>query len=147
MNPVMEHFLLHGISDDWAPLSEFEKAVRRFYPESYSREFVLKVVRHFAESGHIRLGAFPGGGRSWEPWKVPIDEGIHRIANGYNDVPGYLKIPDDQIGSNEVFRAEITESGRKRLESLGNPYDKYGDPWHDDTYLTAGEWGYPPYTD
>ncbi len=53
MNPVMEHFLLHGISDDWAPLSEFEKAVRRFYPESYSREFVLKVVRYFAESGHI----------------------------------------------------------------------------------------------
>ncbi|PPJ31706.1 hypothetical protein C5E45_22870 [Nocardia nova] len=98
----MEHFLLYGVSDDWAPVSEFEKAVRRFDSEHFSREFVLEVVRHFAESGYIRLGAFPGGGKSWEPWNVSIDEGIERIANGYNDVTGYLHIPDDQIRSDRI---------------------------------------------
>ncbi|MGV9677345.1 hypothetical protein ACWDSJ_18895 [Nocardia sp. NPDC003482] len=144
-DPVMEHFLLFGVSDDWAPLAEFEKAVRRFYPERYSREFVLRIIRRFAEEGYIRLGAFPGGGRSWEPWDVSIDEGMRRIALGYNGIPGYLGIPEEEIGSSEVFRAEITEFGRKRLDSLGNPYEKYGDPWHDDPYLTAEEWGYPPY--
>lgn len=147
MNPVMEHFLLFGISDDWAPLAEFEKAVRRFYPERYSREFVLDVIRNFAEAGYIRLGAFPGGGKSWEPWNVSTAEGIRRIADGFNNVPGYLTIPEAEIGSSEVFRAEITESGKKMLESLGDPYEKYGDPWHDDPDLTAEEWGYPPYTD
>ncbi|MBO0799935.1 MAG: hypothetical protein J2P31_14035, partial [Blastocatellia bacterium] len=114
-------------------------------PERYTRKYVLDVVRYFVEAGYVRLGAFPGGGRLWEPWNVSTDEEIERIAYGYNNIPGYLEIPEDKIGSTEVFRAEITDRGRQRLESLGNPYDKYGDPWHDDPYLTAEEWGYPPY--
>ncbi|MFI9633193.1 hypothetical protein ACIHAX_10915 [Nocardia sp. NPDC051929] len=90
-----------------------------------------------ANDGYIEFGAFPGGGEGWEPWKVGIEESIRRISDGYNGVPGYLSIADDEIGSSEIFRAKITESGRRRLQELGDPYENYGDPWADDPYLRA----------
>lgn len=145
MNKILENFLLYGISDDWAPLAEFEMKVRKLTPKEYSRESVLDVIRQLLESGYIRAGAFAGGGRSWEPWEVSVDEAIQRIAHGFNGVPGYLDIAEKEIGTNEVFRAELTESGRTRLEELGDPYDNYGDPWYDDPALNARDWGYPPF--
>lgn len=60
---------------------------------------------------------------------------MHRIARGTS--AGYLDIPDDEIGSNEVFRSAITPLGRKRLQDLGDPYETYGDPWSDDPLLRA----------
>lgn len=137
MNKKLENFLLHAISDDWAAIAEFDADVEKISPENYSRDHVLQVIREMAEKGYIRLGAFPGQGRTWEPWNTPIDEAIHRIAYGYNHIPGYLEISEDEIGSNEVFRAAITEKGRRRLAELGDPYQNYGDPWSDDPYLRA----------
>lgn len=145
MNIVLENFLLYGISDDWAPLSEFEKNIRTPTPSEYSRQAVLEEIRKLLDKGDIRAGAFPGGGRSWEPWEVPAEEAIQRIARGFNGVPGYLDISEEEIGSSEVFRAEITERGRSRLQALGDPYENYGDPWYDDPTLNAREWGYPPF--
>ncbi|MBU3060133.1 hypothetical protein KO481_01145 [Nocardia sp. NEAU-G5] len=105
--------------------------VAQITPESYSRAHVLDVIRELADRGYIRFGAFPGGGRPWEPWDVSNDESLQRIARGYNSVDGYLDIPSNQIGSNEVFRADLLERGEQRLTELGNPYEKYGDPWTD----------------
>ncbi|WP_249358748.1 hypothetical protein [Nocardia cyriacigeorgica] len=101
----------------------------RIAHEEYSRQAILDLIQEFAEKNYIRFGAFPGGGRLWEPWTVSIDEAIDRIAHGYNGVPGYLQIDYDAIGSNEVFRADLIEGGERRLSELGNPYEKYGDPW------------------
>lgn len=129
MNEKLEHFLLYELSDDWAAIAAFDGMFARIAPDEYSRQAVLDLIREFAEKNYIRFGAFPGGGRSWEPWTVSIDEAIDRIAHGYNGVPGYLQIDDDAIGSNEVFRADLIEDGERRLRELGNPYEKYGDPW------------------
>ncbi|MGQ4617310.1 hypothetical protein [Nocardia sp. R7R-8] len=131
INEKIEHFLLYELSDDWAAIATFDGMVAKINPESYSREFVLDAIREIATKGYIRFGAFPGGGRLWEAWDVTIDEAIHRIAHGHNNVSGYLEIPVSEIGSNEVFRAELIERGEQRLAELGNPYKKYGDPWAD----------------
>ncbi|MFD0363892.1 hypothetical protein ACFQZZ_20775 [Nocardia sp. GCM10030253] len=135
MNEKLENFLLYGISDDWAAVAEFDGNVKKISPEIYSRSKVLEIIREIAERGYIQLGAFPGGGRSWEPWDVSIDVAMDRIAHGYNGVAGYMSVPEDDIGSNEVFRAAITDGGRERLRELGDPYEKYGDPWSDDPLL------------
>ncbi|WP_157172651.1 hypothetical protein [Nocardia exalbida] len=58
------------------------------------------------------------------------------ISDGYNRMPE-LSIADSEIGSTEIFRARMTESGRRRLGELGDPYENYGDPWADDPYLHA----------
>ena len=145
MNIVLENFLLYGISDDWAPLSEFEKNVGTLSPSEYSRGTVLDTIRELLDERYIRAGSFPGGGKSWEPWDVPTDEVIQRISRGFNGVPGYLDISERDIGVSEVFRAEITERGRARLQTLGDPYENYGDPWYDDPALNARGWGYPPF--
>lgn len=137
MMDKLEGFLLYNVSDDWAPIGEFDGTVERVAPEEYSRTNVLGVIKFLADEGYILLGAFPGGGRGWEPWDVSSEEAIHRIAHGYDDIPGYLEISDDEIGSSEVFRAAITDSGRNRLQELGDPYEKYGDPWEDDPYLRS----------
>ncbi|MFE3446715.1 hypothetical protein ACFXNW_27110 [Nocardia sp. NPDC059180] len=129
MNEKLEHFILYELSDDWAAIAAFDGMFARIAPESYSRYAVLDLIRSLAASRFIRFGSFPGGGRSWEPWGVSIDEAIDRIAHGYNGVRGYLDITDDEIGSNEIFRAELIEDGEERLAELGNPYEKYGDPW------------------
>ncbi|WP_431941721.1 hypothetical protein [Nocardia grenadensis] len=129
MNEKLEHFLLYELSDDWAPIATFDGMVARITPDHYSRENVLGILRELATRGFIRFGAFPGENQTWEPWDASIEESIHRIAYGYNDVPGYLKISDEEIGSNEVFRADLLDAGEERLAQLGNPYEKYGDPW------------------
>ncbi|MEV6322659.1 hypothetical protein AB0M45_15920 [Nocardia sp. NPDC051787] len=131
MNEKLEHFLLYELSDDWAAIATFDGMVAKITPENYSRANVLDIIRELAIKGYIRFGAFPGGGRSWESWDVPIDEALQRVAHGYNNVSGYLDIPESEIGSNEVFRADLVERGEQRLVELGNPYDKYGDPWAD----------------
>ncbi|MGQ4617306.1 hypothetical protein [Nocardia sp. R7R-8] len=133
----LENFLLYNISDDWAPIGEFDGTIEKIVPEEYSRAHVIGIIRELSNKGYIQLGAFPGDGRSWEPWTVGTEESIDRISYGHNNVPGYLNIPDSEIGSNEVFRAKITEKGRQRLQELGDPYEKYGDPWADDPYLHA----------
>ncbi|MBO0855404.1 MAG: hypothetical protein J2P18_16760, partial [Nocardia sp.] len=99
--------------------------VARLTPGDYSRKQVLETIRELTTEGYIQLGAFPGGGQSWEPWEISVDEGLHRISHGYNGQAGYLDIPDSDIGSNEVFRADFTELGEHRLSELGNPYKKY----------------------
>ncbi|WP_063009366.1 hypothetical protein [Nocardia kruczakiae] len=131
----LESFLLYHVSDDWAPIGEFDGTVEAVAPDEYSRSNVLAIIKELTDNGYIRLGAFPGGGRSWEPWDVPVDEAIHRISHGYNGTPGYLDIAEDEIGACEIFRAAITETGRERLRALGDPYEKYGDPWENDPYL------------
>ncbi|MGW4737471.1 hypothetical protein [Nocardia xishanensis] len=131
MNEKLEHFLLYELSDDWAAVATFDGMVARITPEAYSRGVVLNVIRELAAKGYIRFGSFPGGGRGWEPWDVSIDEAIHRVAHGYNGIPGYLDIPESAIGSTEVFRADLLEKGEQRLAELGSPYEKYGDPWVD----------------
>lgn len=128
-NEKLEHFLLYELTDDWAPIGTFDGMVAAITPENYSRETVLETIRELASKGYIRFGAFPGGGRSREPWNVSIDESIGRIAHGYNGIRGYLDISDDEIGSNEVFRADLIERGERRASELGNPYERYGDPW------------------
>ncbi|WP_174188012.1 hypothetical protein [Nocardia barduliensis] len=133
----LENFLLCNVSDDWAPIGEFDGTIEKIAAEEYSRTYVLDVIRELANEGHIEFGAFPGGGKGWEPWNVGIEEAIRQISDGYDGVPGYLRIPDDEIGSSEIFRAKITESGRRRLRELGDPYENYGDPWADDPYLHA----------
>ncbi|NEW40203.1 hypothetical protein GV792_17320 [Nocardia cyriacigeorgica] len=137
MDEKLENFLLYGISDDWAAIGEFHGTAEKLDRVNFSRQRVLEIVEELAEAGLIRLGAFPGNGRSWEPWDASIDEAIHRIAYGYNGQRGYLSIADEEIGSNEVFRAEITDAGVRRLRELGDPYEKYGDPWSDDPFLRA----------
>ncbi|WP_141547976.1 hypothetical protein [Nocardia farcinica] len=79
----------------------------------------------------------PGGGRGWAPWNAVTEEAIGRIADGYNGVPGYLYICDDEIAPSEIFRARITDSGRRRLRELGGPYENDGDPRADVPYLHA----------
>ncbi|MEU6831039.1 hypothetical protein ABZ894_20510 [Nocardia beijingensis] len=133
----LENFLLYNVSDDWAPIGEFDGTIEKIAAEEYSRTYVLRVVEELANEGYIEFGAFPGGGRGWEPWNVGTKEAIRRISDGYNGVPGYLSIADSEIGSSEIFRARITESGRRRLRELGDPYENYGDPWADDPYLHA----------
>lgn len=145
MDTTLENFLLYGISDDWAPLSEFEKNMKALTPSTYSRKAVLDTIHELLAKGYIRAGAFPGGGRPWEPWTVSAEEAVRRVAHGFNGVPGYLHISQEQTGSSEVFRAEITERGLARLRALGDPYENYGDPWYDDPALNAREWRHPPF--
>ena len=133
MNQQLEHFLLYAINDDWAAIAEFDADVRQITPTEYSRTAVLDVIRDLASCGYIRLGAFPGNGQSWAAWDVPLSEAIDRIALGYNGAVGYLDLTEDAIGSNEVFRAEITDKGRQRLAELGDPYTIYSDPWATDS--------------
>ncbi|MBF6167437.1 hypothetical protein IU486_22150 [Streptomyces gardneri] len=133
----LENFLLYHVSDDWAPIGEFDGTVEKIAPKEYSRVYVLGILEELANEGYIQFGSFPGGGRSWEPWTVGTEESISRVAHGYNGVPGYLSIADNEIGGSEVFRAKLTEVGRHRLHELGDPYEKYGDPWADDPYLHA----------
>ncbi len=91
----LENFLLYNVSDDWAAIGEFGGTVEKIAPEEYSRAYVLAILRELADKGYIEFGAFPGGGRSWEVWTVGTEEAIRRVSHGYNGVPGYLGIRDD----------------------------------------------------
>lgn len=144
MSRVLENFLLYAISDDWAPLAEFDHTIKTLTPHQYSREFVMDIIKEMADKQLIELGSFPGGNHSWEPWDTPVEQGITRIWHGDTAHPGYQNIPDADIATCEIFRAHITPSGRERLAALGDPYENYGDPWYNDPYLKA-EGNYPPY--
>ncbi|MFF7942006.1 hypothetical protein ACFZC5_20020 [Nocardia gamkensis] len=133
----LENFLLYNVLGDWATLGEFDGTIEKIAAEEYSRACILDVIEELGNKGYIEFGAFPGGGKGWQPWNVGTEEAIRRISEGYNGVPGYLSIADSAIGSTEIFRARITESGRRRLWELGDPYENYGDPWADDPYLHA----------
>ncbi|WP_157103860.1 hypothetical protein [Nocardia harenae] len=137
MNEKAEHFLLHAISDDWTSLSEFDVILAKLEPEKYSRQFVLDSIRDLGERGLIRFGSFSAPIRPWTPWDMTVTEAVDRIANGYGNKVGYLDLADDEIYMSELLRAEITDSGRARLHQLGDPYDKYGDPWIDDPFSRA----------
>lgn len=102
MNEKLANFLLYNVSDDWAAIGEFDGTVEKVAPEGYSRAHVLGVIAELARRGDIEIGAFPGGGRSWEPWRVDVDEAVRRIAEGYNGEAGYLALPEDAIGSSEI---------------------------------------------
>jgi hypothetical protein len=145
IDPAYENFLLYAISDDWAQLGEFVEHARKFAPEEYSREYVIELVREFLVRGYIEIGNISDGDPAWTPWDVSVEEAIHRIAHGYNGVEGVLTMHEADLGPNELFRAAITVRGRDRLAEMGDPYEAYGDPWFDDPYLNAADWGYPPY--
>ena len=145
IDPAYENFLLYAISDDWAQLGEFVEHAQKFAPREYSRQYVLELVREFVDRGYIEIGSLSPGTPPWNPWGVSIEETMQRIAHGYNNVPGLLDMPEADLGPNELFRAKLTPVGRAQLETMGDPYEKYGDPWFDDPFLNASEWGYPPY--
>lgn len=145
IDPAYENFLLYAISDDWAQLGEFVEHARKFAPAEYSRQYVLELVREFIERGYIEIGNIADGNPPWVPWNVSVDETMRRIANGYRGVAGLLTMPESELGPNELFRAQLTDRGEARLAEMGDPYEKYGDPWFDDPYLNAADWGYPPY--
>ncbi|WP_315773531.1 hypothetical protein [Rhodococcoides kroppenstedtii] len=52
-----------------------------------------------------------------------------RIAEGYDGLAGYVGVDEEQLATTEVFRGDVTEAGRRRLDELGSPYEKYVDPW------------------
>lgn len=146
IDTAFENFLLYAISDDWTQLGEFVEHARKFAPEQYTREYVLDLIRELVLGGYIEIGNIsPGSNPPWRPWDVSVDEAIHRIARGCNGITGLLEMPESDLGPNELFRARLTALGRARLAELGDPYENYGDPWFDDPYLNASDWGYPPY--
>ncbi|TLF82573.1 hypothetical protein [Nocardia cyriacigeorgica] len=146
IDTAYENFLLYSISDDWAQLGQFVEHARKFAPEQYTREYVLDLIRELVLRGYIEIGNIsPESDPPWRPWDVPVDEAIQRIAHGRNGITGLLEMPEADLGPNELFRARLTALGRARLAELGDPYEKYGDPWFDDPYLNASDWGYPPY--
>ncbi|MFC8530212.1 hypothetical protein [Nocardia sp. NPDC057227] len=135
MDAKSENSLLHAISDDWTPLGEFDVALSTLEPEHYSRAFVLDAIRHIGDRGWIRFGSFTGNG--WEPWDIPVERAVARIADGYEGRVGYLRMDPIEVGRSEILRAEITEAGLERLRQLRDPYDLYGDPWADDPLSRA----------
>ncbi|MFC8046874.1 hypothetical protein [Nocardia sp. NPDC057353] len=137
MNEKAENFLLHAISDDWTPLSEFDVILSTLQPEDYSRAFVLDAIRQFGERGWIRFGSFTGPGNAWTPWDISVQQAISRVADGYEGRVGYLHMDPVEVDRSEILRAEITEAGLERLRQLGDPYDNYGDPWADDPLSRA----------
>ena len=145
IDSASENFLLYAISDDWAQAGEFFEHAQKFAPDEYSRQYVIELVRELIERGYIEIGNISDGDRPWVPWGLPIEETIQRIAHGHEGIPGLLTMPESELGPNELFRARITAQGSARLAELGDPYEKYGDPWFDDPYLNAADWGYPPY--
>ncbi|MEU1547961.1 hypothetical protein [Nocardia sp. NPDC005745] len=54
----LENFLLYNVSDDWAPIGEFDGTIEKIAAEEYSRTYVLDVIRELANEGHIEFGAF-----------------------------------------------------------------------------------------
>lgn len=146
IDPVSENFILYAISDDWSEIGVFVDHVKKFYAEKSSDpEFLLSLVRELGARGYLEFGWLPTGEAEWDPWDTPIGESIDRIAYGFGGRPGFLSMDESDVRSTETVRVCLTKLGRDRLEALGDPYEKYGDPWYDDPYLNSADWGYPPY--
>lgn len=124
----LEHFLLNTLADDWIPFGEFLMYARRVTPDDADPERVAEIIRELAERGLIILGSWGESGR-WEPWDSSIDEGMQRIAEGFNGEAGYRRATEQELGSTEVFRADLTPAGQAILRALGDPFELYGDPW------------------
>ncbi|GGF98874.1 hypothetical protein GCM10007304_11030 [Rhodococcoides trifolii] len=133
----LEHFLLYELDDDWMPFKPFVGTARRVTPHDSSLDRVAEIIEEFARRGLMTIGGWSTVTRTWEPWTVPLSEAMHRIANGHDGEVGYRNATEDQLGSMEVFRGEITQDGKDLLSTLGSPYEKYGDPWEGDRYLSA----------
>ncbi|RRQ27396.1 hypothetical protein DK926_12960 [Rhodococcus sp. Eu-32] len=142
----LEHFLLYEMSDDWMPVGAFASLIRRITPDAYSRRQILDVISEIAARGHLRFGGWAmETSKTWEPWAVPHDVAMSRIANGFKGSVGVLNATDKELATTEVFRADLTDAGFARLSELGgDPYEIYGDPWEGDP-LMAAEGDFPPW--
>lgn len=146
VDPSSESFLLYAISDDWTEPGVFIDHAMKFHPERPdATAAALALMRDLYERGFIEFGWLPHRGTEWTPWSTSPEETIHRIAHGFGGRPGLLTLTDTEISSTETVRANLTPAGEARLDHLGDPYETYGDPWHDDPYLNANDWGYPPF--
>lgn len=138
----LEHFLLFEMADDWMSLGEFAYFIRSISPAEYSREKIIDVISGLAKIGYLRFGGWSMETRTWAPWEIKDEAAMERIARGYLGEPGVLNATDDELSVTEIFRADITEAGLDRLAELGNPYEKYGNPWESDP-LKQGTGTYP----
>ena len=125
----LEHFLLYELDDDWMPLAAFVGTVRQVTPQDCSIERVAAIIEDFIRKQWMTPGGWSKDTGTWEPWCVPVEEAMARIAEGYDGLAGYVGANEEELATTEVFRGEITEVGRRRLDELGSPYEKYGDPW------------------
>ncbi|WP_280301295.1 hypothetical protein [Nocardia neocaledoniensis] len=146
MDLISENFVLYAISDDWSELGVFMDHVKKFHPEhTGDKQYALALIRALHESGYLEFGWLPDRDKEWTPWKASTDEAIHLIAHGYGGRPGILEMSEQQIRETETVRVNLTALGRSRLNELGDPYETYGDPWHDDPFLNAADWGCRPF--
>ena len=116
---------------------------RRVTPDDAAPERVGEIIRELAERGLITLGSW-GESRTWERWDLSIDESMQRIAGGFDGEVGYRHATEKELGSTEVFRADLTPAGQTLLDSLGDPFELYGDPW-DTTRQLSGVEKLPPW--
>ncbi|MBY6687176.1 hypothetical protein HQ305_16580 [Rhodococcus sp. BP-149] len=115
----LEFRLLDELDDDWMPLWGFVAMVSGFRGWNTTIDTVAGVIRWFAESGLMTFGALANNDVGWEEWNVDIDESMRRIAEGHGTSQGYLHATkrEDLVWC-EVFRANITEKGERRLAEL-----------------------------
>ncbi|MGN7133756.1 hypothetical protein ACTHQY_10815 [Rhodococcoides corynebacterioides] len=137
IDPRLEHFLLYELDDDWMPLGPFVGTVRQIDPENCSTERVAAIIEEFIRNQWMIPGSWSTETGTWEPWHVNVEEAMARIAEGYEGEAGYIGADEEELATTEVFRGEITEVGRRRLDDLGSPYEKYGDPWESNPSLKA----------
>lgn len=140
----LQHFLLFEMDDDWLSLGEFAYFIRRISPAGYTRRKILDVISELAQSGYLRFGGWSMASKTWAPWEVSEEVAMDRITNGYPGEPGVLDATDEELSNTEIFRADITDKGLARLAELGNPYEKYGNPWESDP-TKQGRGNYPPW--
>ncbi|OAK51721.1 hypothetical protein [Rhodococcoides kyotonense] len=138
----LEHFLLFEMADDWMSVGEFDYFIRSISPAGHTRDKLLSTIAGLARAGYFRFGGWSMESKTWEPWDVSDDVAMERISHGYLGEPGVLNATDRELSLTEVFRADITEAGLARVARLGNPYEKYGNPWESDP-LKQGSGNYP----
>jgi hypothetical protein len=115
----LEFRILDDLDDDWMPFWGFMAMVTGFWGTDTPAEKVADVIRWFAESGLVTLGALADNEVGWEAWDTSIDVSMRRIAEGYGHVVGYLHAPDiGALMDTEVVRANITKLGERRLAEL-----------------------------
>ncbi|WP_315773527.1 hypothetical protein [Rhodococcoides kroppenstedtii] len=119
VNVELEFRLLYDLDDDWMPFWGFMAMVTGFWGTDTPPEKVAGVIRWFAETGLVTLGALADNEYGWEEWDVDLDESMERIANGTASGVGYDQAAGvADLMTTEVFRANITEKGERRLAEL-----------------------------